>query len=84
MLNLAVKHIGDGLYPAMRMPRKTFDILVRIAGMKVIQQQKGVQIRELLVAKRPFQVHASPFDGRLTFQYSFNFSDISHFVPQII
>jgi hypothetical protein len=64
MLHLAVQDIGDGLDPAMGMPGEAPQILLRIVGMEIVQQEKRIQFWDVLEAERPFEMYPSPFQRR--------------------
>src|SRR5205823_5528272 len=44
MLDRTGQHVGDGLNPTMRMPRKSSQVVLRILIAKVIQQEKWIEL----------------------------------------
>ena len=69
MLDLALEHIGNRLDAPVRMPGESGDIIVRVLGVKVIQEQKRVEKRDFRVAESAFKPDAGSFDGRLASEY---------------
>jgi len=53
MLNLAIKHIGNRLDPSMGVPWKTSDIVIGIIRMKIIEEEKGIEQRGVVISEGP-------------------------------
>jgi hypothetical protein len=53
----------------MGVPWKTFDIMGRVVGSKIIEEQKGVKDWRFAESECPLEVNASPLDGGFTFKY---------------
>jgi hypothetical protein len=43
VFGLAFEHVGDGLDPSVRMPRKSRYVIGRIGSAKIVEQQKGIE-----------------------------------------
>src|SRR5437016_4631022 len=54
--------VRNGLDPAVRMPRKTRQILLRNVVAKVVQEEKRVEIRSVAETERTPQVHSRPLE----------------------
>src|SRR6202030_517959 len=67
MLHGSGKHIGDRLDAAVRMPRKTRQIILRHVVPEIVQQQERIKLGSIPKAEGPAQMHARPFAGRLRF-----------------
>jgi len=63
MLDRAGQHIGDGLDAAMRMPRKSFEVIRRGIIAKIVEQQERVKFGRILKSKRAMKFYASAFKG---------------------
>ena len=61
VLHRSREHIGNRLDPAVRMPRKPRQIILRHVVAKIIQQQERVKIRSVAEAKGALQMHARAF-----------------------
>ena len=67
MLNGACEHIGDRLNAAMRMPRKTFEIVFRPVIAEIIHHQEGVGEARIAEAEHALQADAGALHmGRCT------------------
>ena len=66
------KDVGDGLNPAMRMPRKAGKIILRNVVAEVVQKQERVEIRRVAEAEGAAQMHARAFQRGLGADNSFN------------
>ncbi len=66
MFHFPVEHVGYGLDAAVRVPWKALQVMRRVVGMKVVEEQERVQKRRLVVPEGALQVHARPLYGRLT------------------
>jgi hypothetical protein len=53
MLNLAIKHIGNRLDPSMGVPWKTSDIVIGMIRMKIIEEEKGIEQRGVVISEGP-------------------------------
>jgi hypothetical protein len=53
----------------MWMPGETGQVFIGIAGMEIIEHQKGIEQRHLMVAESPLEVDAGTFDGRSAPEY---------------
>jgi hypothetical protein len=60
--HLPLEHIGDGLDPPVGMPGESRQVVGRVVGVEVIQEQEGVKIRHFVEAEDPFQVDAGPLE----------------------
>ena len=60
----AREHIGDGLNPAMRMPRKAREIRVGIVVAEIVEQQERIEVARIAKAKCAAQLHARAFHCR--------------------
>jgi hypothetical protein len=79
-----MKNIGNRLDPPVGMPRETFQVVSRVIGMKIIQEKKRVQHRNVLVAEGSLQVNAGALDGRLAFENLLDFPESFHvFLPVV-
>src|SRR5262249_9140526 len=75
MLYRPGENIGDRLDPAMRMPRKPRQVILRNVVAEVIEQQKRIEIRRVTKTKGAAKMHAGPFDGRLGADETFDGTD---------
>src|SRR5882762_616018 len=75
MRHFASEHIGDGLDPAVRMPGKARQIVIRNVVAKVVQQEKGVELRSVPEPESTAQVHARAFESRLRLNQALNRSN---------
>ena len=65
MLNPALMHIGDRLNPPVRVPGKPLEVMLRIVGMEIVEQQERIEQGHLVVTECALQVNPRPFQGRL-------------------
>src|SRR5262245_25272723 len=65
VLDIAVEDVGDRLDPAMRMPGEAAPVVLGILGAEGVEEQERIDLRELLMAEGPSQVHAGAFHRRL-------------------
>jgi NAD(P)H-hydrate repair Nnr-like enzyme with NAD(P)H-hydrate epimerase domain len=64
VFNGAGENIGDGLDTAVRMPRKSCAIVVRVVVAKIIQQQKWIELFRLAEPEGALQFDARALNGR--------------------
>ena len=57
---------------------ESFQIMVRIAGSEIIQEEEGIKERYLGKTKGSLQMDSGSLDSRLTRKDSFDLSDIFH------
>ena len=74
VLDLSSQHISYRFDPSMGMQGKPGLIVTRIAGLKVIQQQKWIQIVQLLCSNTSFESDSRTFGDRLRLNDLFDFS----------
>src|SRR5262249_343500 len=65
MLHVACQHAGDRLHPPMRVPGEAALVLGRLVGTEIVEEEEGVELRDLLEAEGPPEMHARTLDGRL-------------------
>jgi hypothetical protein len=63
-----MKNIRDGLDPPVRMPRKTLDIVLRVARPKIIEKQEWIERGDLAEAEGPFKVNTGSLDRGFALQ----------------
>ena len=68
MFHVRTKNISDSLYTAMRMPGKTFDVMCRIIGPEIIQEQEWIKNRNFAEPKCPFEVDTGSLDRGFALQ----------------
>ena len=68
VLDRAGQHVGDRLDPAMRMPGKSRQVILRVVVAEIVQQQERIEVLRLAEAEGALQLHARAFDGRLWFE----------------
>ena len=61
MLDGSGEDVGDRLDAAVRMPRKTREIIFRNVIAEIVQQKKRVEVGSVAEAERAAQVHARAF-----------------------
>ena len=54
--------------PAVRMPGKSRQVVVRIVVAEIVQQQKRIEILGLAETEGALQLYARAFDGGLRFE----------------
>jgi hypothetical protein len=59
------EHVGDGLEPAVRMRRKTFDVLARLVAAELVEHQERVEARELALPEAAPERYAGAVGGAL-------------------
>src|SRR5579872_6186351 len=65
MLDGSGKHIGDSFDPAVRMPGKPCQIILRVLIAKIIQQQKWIEFLRFAKTEGALEFYSRAFDGRL-------------------
>ncbi len=65
----ATGSISDRLDAAVGMPGEPRAILLGIVGAKVIEQQKGIEIRRFVEPEHPLEMYARPFGGWFVLPY---------------
>ena len=58
MLDVAGEHVGDGLDPAVGMPRKAGEIVVRAVVAEVVEQEERIELRRVAEAEAALQLDA--------------------------
>ena len=71
----AGEDIGDRLNAAVRMPRKSRQIICWILIAKIVQQKKGIEFFRLAKTEGALQLHARALDGRHRLNDLFNRSE---------
>ncbi len=61
--HVAVDHVGDGLEPAVRVRREAGDVVLRVVGAELVEQQKGIEPQCRGRAERTAQAHAGAIRG---------------------
>ncbi len=74
VLHVAFEHVGDGLDAPVRMPGEPLEIVLRPVIAKIVQEQKGVELRHFAEAEDPLEMHPGPFEGGFGLQ---DLADIS-------
>ena len=64
VLDGAREHVGDGFDPAMRMPRESREIRVRVVVAEVVEQQERIEVARVAETERAPQRDAGAFHGR--------------------
>jgi hypothetical protein len=65
VLHRAVDHVRHGLEAAMRMVGEAGDVVVRIVGLELVEEQERIEHRERAAAERAIQAHACAVRGAL-------------------
>ena len=63
VIDFAGENISDGLDAAMRMPRKTGRILIRIVVTEIVEQQERVEFLGVAETEGAAQMHACAFES---------------------
>ena|SRR5690554_2167818 len=58
MFQPAFHQIGDCLNAPVRMPGETFDVVAGISGIKSVEHQKRVEIRDVIRSQDPAQTYS--------------------------
>ena len=66
MLDITFEDIGDGLDSPVRVPGKSFEILLGLIGTEIVEEQEGVILVCIVKTKGPFEMDSGPFKGWLT------------------
>src|SRR5689334_726732 len=64
MLHGSRQHIGDGLDAAMRVPRKSCQIVLWDIVAEIIKQEEGVKVLGIAKTECPTQMHTGTFERR--------------------
>ena len=75
VLHPALQDVGDRLDAPVRVPREPGQVVRRVVGVEVVEQQERVEQGDLVIAEGPLQMHAGPLDGRLALP---DFADLAH------
>src|SRR5712692_8432736 len=65
MVDRAREDIGNGLDPAMRMPRESRLVVLGVLVAEVVEQEKRIELRRVPKPERAAQAHARALDRRL-------------------
>ena len=65
MIDLTFYHVGYRFDAAMRMHGKPFDIIIGIAGTKMIEKQKWVEMIQVCGRNAALELHTGTFNHRL-------------------
>jgi len=65
VLDPSLEHVRHGLDATVRVPREPHEIVARVVGPEVVQEQERVQHRHLARPERAPQVHARALERRL-------------------
>src|SRR5437867_10857165 len=65
VVDRAGEDVGDGFYPAMRVPGEPREVVLRVLVAEVVQQQERVELAGVPESERPTQPHARALDGGL-------------------
>ncbi len=80
MLHRSRQNIGDGLDPAMRMPGKAREIILRHVVAEIIQQQKRIEVGSIAETKGAPQMHPGAFQRWFGFDQPLNRSNRHEFL----
>src|SRR2546426_1016907 len=61
----AGKHVGDRLDTAVRMPRESCPVVVRVVVAEIVQQEKRIEILRFAEPEGALQLDARALNGRL-------------------
>src|ERR1700681_5092932 len=75
VLDRTGEYIGDRLDPAVRMPRKSRNVIFWILIAEVVQQQEWIEFLGFAETKSALQLHASALDGRRRLNDLFNWAE---------
>jgi hypothetical protein len=78
MLDVSLEHVGDGFDAPVRVPWKTVAVVSRIAGAKIIEEQKRIKERKFAEAESAFEFDPGTFKYRFAFKNLADFSRKSH------
>jgi hypothetical protein len=54
------------------MPGKSFAVMLWVAGSKIIQKKKRIELPYFTETESPLEMHPCPFNGLLAFEDLFN------------
>ena len=75
MLHRSREHVGDGLNSAMRVPRKSLQVIGWIVVAEIIQQQERIELLGLAEAEGAFELYARALNRRLGLNHFFYWSE---------
>jgi hypothetical protein len=75
VLHRARQHIRNRLDSAMRMPRKSLQIIGRILIAKIVQQQERIELLGLPETEGALQLHTRALQRRFGLNHFFNWSE---------
>src|SRR2546427_5414127 len=75
MLNGSSQNVSDGLNPAVWMPRKSRQIILRNIIAEIVEQEKRIKVLGGSKTECAPQMHPSAFQGRLGFDKTLNRSN---------
>jgi hypothetical protein len=64
--------VSDGFDTAMRVPRKTGEVILGHIIPEIIEEEERVKVRSIAEAEGPAQMHTSAFESRFRFNQPFN------------
>lgn len=53
MFNPAIKDVCNRLDPSMGVPWEPFDVVIGIIRMKIVEKEKGVEQRDVVISESP-------------------------------
>ena len=68
MTNIAMKDVCHRLDTAMRVPRKTCEIICGVLRTEIIEKEERIKTRHFPIRKSAMETHPCPFAGGLCFQ----------------
>src|SRR5262249_40219005 len=71
MLHRSSQHVGNCFNAAVWMPREAFQVVFRHVVAKIVEQQKGIEIRRVAETERAPQVYAGTLHGRFGLDQAF-------------
>jgi hypothetical protein len=75
VLNAAGKNVSDGLDAAVRVPRKTGAIILRLVVAEIVEEEERIGLLRIAKSEGTAQLYASAFDGGLRLHDAFNGAD---------
>jgi hypothetical protein len=75
VLDAAGENVSNGLDAAVRMPRKTGEIILRPVVAEIIEEEERIGFLRVTESERAAQLYASAFDGGLGLHDAFNRTD---------
>jgi hypothetical protein len=83
VLDIAFQDVGNRLDAAMGVPRKAFDVLIRIGIAKIIKKKKRVKERNFAVSENPPEMNSCSFHRGFAFEHFADFSVLCHRKPSL-